>query len=37
MQPGRPIQNGSIERFNQLYREAFLDAYLFFDIYQVKR
>lgn len=37
IQPGRPMQNGYIERFNRLYREAILDAYLFFDLYQVKQ
>lgn len=31
------MQNGYIERFNRLYREAVLDAYLFFDLYQVKQ
>ena len=31
------MQNGCIERFNGLYREAILDAYLFFDLYQVKQ
>lgn len=30
-----PLQNGSIEGFNRLYREAILDAYLFFDLNEV--
>ena len=31
------MQNGYVERFNRLYREAVLDAHLFFDLYQVKQ
>lgn len=30
------MQNGYIERFNRLYREAVLDAYLFFGLEDVK-
>lgn len=37
IQPGKPMQNGYVERFNRLYREAVLDAHLFFDLYQVKQ
>ena len=36
IQPGRPMQNGFIERFNRTFRQDVLDAYLFEEIMQVK-
>jgi putative transposase len=36
IQRGRPMQNGYIKRFNRVYREAILDAYLFTDIREVR-
>jgi putative transposase len=37
LQPGERKQNGYIERFNRMYREAVLDTYLFFDLYEVRK
>jgi putative transposase len=36
IQPGRPMQNGFIERFNRTFRQDVLDAHLFEDISQVR-
>ncbi len=33
---GKPMQNGYIERFNRLYREAILDACVFMDLEEVR-
>jgi putative transposase len=36
IKPGKPMQNGYIERFNRHYREDILDAYLFENIKQIR-
>ncbi len=36
IQPGRPMQNGYIDRFNNVYGEAILVAYLFSDIRELR-
>lgn len=37
IQPGRPMQNAYVERFNGSFRRHILDAYLFDNIHQVRQ
>jgi putative transposase len=37
IKPGKPSKNGYIERFNGIYREAVLDAWMFADLNPVRQ
>lgn len=37
IKPGRPMQNGFVERFNRTYREAVLDMFIFENLDEVRK